>query len=142
MRAIVDLLPPTALKKSDFHYDLPAELIAQAPLAERSASRLLLVPPAPDAFTDLQVRDLPSLLQPGDLLLSGTPAISRTVYPGDVVEVEVEGLGTLRNHIVTGPTPIRTDVGAQVTESEEVLSTAQGGDWEFRGIRKPMPPQP
>ena len=43
-------------------------------------------------------------LQPGDLLLSGTPAISRTVYPGDVVEVEVEGLGTLRNHIVTGPT--------------------------------------
>ena len=34
-------------------------------------------------------------LQPGDILLSGTPAISRTVYPGDVVEVEVEGLGTL-----------------------------------------------
>ena len=79
-------------------------------------------------------------LQPGDLLLSGTPAISRTVYPGDVVEVEVEGLGTLSNHIVTGPTPIRTDVGAQPTESEEVLSTAQGGDWEFRGIRKPLPP--
>jgi 5-oxopent-3-ene-1,2,5-tricarboxylate decarboxylase/2-hydroxyhepta-2,4-diene-1,7-dioate isomerase len=79
-------------------------------------------------------------LQPGDLLLSGTPAISRTVYPGDVVEVEVEGLGTLSNHIVTGPTPIRSDVGAQPTESEEVLSTAQGGDWEFRGIRKPLPP--
>jgi 5-oxopent-3-ene-1,2,5-tricarboxylate decarboxylase/2-hydroxyhepta-2,4-diene-1,7-dioate isomerase len=79
-------------------------------------------------------------LQPGDLLLSGTPAISRTVYPGDVVEVEVEGLGTLRNHIVSGPTPIRTDVGAQPTESEEVLSTAQGGDWEFRGIRRPVPP--
>jgi 5-oxopent-3-ene-1,2,5-tricarboxylate decarboxylase/2-hydroxyhepta-2,4-diene-1,7-dioate isomerase len=76
-------------------------------------------------------------LQPGDVLLSGTPAISRTVYPGDVVEVEVEGLGTLRNHIVEGPAPIRTDVGAQPTESEEVLSTAQGGDWEFRGIRAP-----
>jgi 5-oxopent-3-ene-1,2,5-tricarboxylate decarboxylase/2-hydroxyhepta-2,4-diene-1,7-dioate isomerase len=76
-------------------------------------------------------------LQPGDVLLSGTPAISRTVYPGDVVDVEVEGLGTLRNHIVEGPTPIRSDVGAQPTESEEVLSTAQGGDWEFRGIRKP-----
>ncbi|MFT4081483.1 MAG: fumarylacetoacetate hydrolase family protein [Nocardioides sp.] len=78
-------------------------------------------------------------LHPGDLLLSGTPATSRTVYPGDVVEVEVEGLGTLRNHIVTGPTPIRTDVGAQPTESEEVLSTAKGGDWELRGIRKPAP---
>jgi len=76
-------------------------------------------------------------LQPGDVLLSGTPAISRTVYPGDIVEVEVEGLGTLRNHIVEGPTPIRSDVGAQPTESEEVLSTAQGGDWEFRGVRKP-----
>ncbi|MEV6306327.1 fumarylacetoacetate hydrolase family protein [Actinoplanes sp. NPDC051861] len=76
-------------------------------------------------------------LQPGDVLLSGTPAISRTVYPGDVVEVEVEGLGTLRNHIVSGPVEVRTDVGAQPTESEEVLSTAQGGDWEFRGIRKP-----
>ncbi|MFV0462546.1 MAG: fumarylacetoacetate hydrolase family protein [Nostocoides sp.] len=78
-------------------------------------------------------------LQPGDLLFSGTPAISRTVYPGDVVEVEVEGLGTLRNHIVAGPNPIRADVGAQPSESEEVLSTAQGGDWEFRGIRKPRP---
>ncbi len=76
-------------------------------------------------------------LQPGDVLLSGTPAISRTVHPGDVVEVEVEGLGTLRNHIVEGPVPIRNDVGAQPSESEEVLSTAQGGDWEFRGVRKP-----
>ncbi len=76
-------------------------------------------------------------LSPGDLLYSGTPAFSRPVEPGDVVEVEVEGLGLLRNHIVTGPTPIRTDVGAQPTESEEVISTALGGDWEFRGIRTP-----
>ena len=76
-------------------------------------------------------------LEPGDLLFSGTPANSRTVYPGDVVEVEVEGLGTLRNHIVAGPTAIRSDVGAQPTESEEVISTAMGGDWEFRGIRTP-----
>ncbi len=76
-------------------------------------------------------------LVPGDILYSGTPAFSRTVYPGDVVEVEVEGLGTLRNTIVEGPTPIRSDVGAQPTESEEVISTAQGGDWEFRGIRTP-----
>nr|WP_325724045.1 fumarylacetoacetate hydrolase family protein [Actinocrinis sp.] len=74
-------------------------------------------------------------LNPGDVLLSGTPAFSRTVYPGDVVEVEVEGLGRLRNHIVAGPIPVRTDVGAQPSESEEVLSTAQGGDWEFRGVR-------
>ncbi|HET9656757.1 MAG TPA: fumarylacetoacetate hydrolase family protein [Kineosporiaceae bacterium] len=76
-------------------------------------------------------------LVPGDLLFSGTPANSRPVQPGDVVEVEVEGLGRLTNHIVTGPTPIRTDVGAQPSESEEVVSTALGGDWEFRGIRTP-----
>lgn len=79
-------------------------------------------------------------LMPGDILLSGTPANSRTVYPGDVVTVEVEGLGSLTNTIVEGPTPIRTDVGAQVSRSEEVMSTAQGGDWEFRGIRAPMGP--
>jgi 5-oxopent-3-ene-1,2,5-tricarboxylate decarboxylase/2-hydroxyhepta-2,4-diene-1,7-dioate isomerase len=99
-----------------------------------------------DATTDEMTWDMHYLvadiartitLQPGDVLLSGTPAISRTVYPGDVVEVEVEGLGTLRNHIVEGPAAIRSDVGAQPTESEEVLSTAQGGDWEFRGIRAP-----
>lgn len=76
-------------------------------------------------------------LFPGDVLLSGTPAHSRPVQPGDVVEVEVDGLGVLRNHIVAGPTPIRTDVGAQPTESEEVRSTALGGDWEHRGIRPP-----
>ena len=57
------------LKKSDFHYELPDELIAQAPLPERSASRLLLVPPGAAAFEDRGIRDLPSLLQPGDLLV-------------------------------------------------------------------------
>ncbi|MFD0854790.1 fumarylacetoacetate hydrolase family protein, partial [Actinomadura adrarensis] len=76
-------------------------------------------------------------LYPGDVLLSGTPANSRPVKPGDVVEVEAEGLGRLRNHIVTGPVPVRDDVGAQPTESEEVISTAFGGDWEFRGVRAP-----
>ncbi len=76
-------------------------------------------------------------LCPGDVLLSGTPAGSRPVRPGDVVEVEAEGLGRLRNHIVAGPVPIRDDCGAQPSESEEVISTAFGGDWEFRGIRAP-----
>ncbi|MDE0067993.1 MAG: fumarylacetoacetate hydrolase family protein [Acidimicrobiaceae bacterium] len=79
-------------------------------------------------------------LVPGDILLSGTPANSRTVYPGDVVSVSVEGLGELTNTIVSGPTPIRTDVGAQPSDSEEVRSTALGGDWEFRGIRAPLGP--
>ena len=41
-------------------------------------------------------------LVPGDVILSGTPANSRPVQPGDVVEVEVEGLGCLTNRIVEG----------------------------------------
>jgi len=76
-------------------------------------------------------------LLPGDVILSGTPANSRPVEPGDVVEVEVEGLGTLRNRIVEGDVPVREDVGAQPSESEEVISTAFGGDWAFRGVRPP-----
>jgi 5-oxopent-3-ene-1,2,5-tricarboxylate decarboxylase/2-hydroxyhepta-2,4-diene-1,7-dioate isomerase len=76
-------------------------------------------------------------LIPGDVILSGTPANSRPVEPGDVVEVEVEGLGTLRNRIVEGEVRVREDVGAQPSESEEVVSTALGGDWEFRGVRPP-----
>lgn len=76
-------------------------------------------------------------LEPGDVILSGTPAGSRPVEPGDEVSVAVEGLGTLTNTIVTGPTPLRPDVGAQPSSSEEVRSTALGGDWERRGIRPP-----
>jgi 5-oxopent-3-ene-1,2,5-tricarboxylate decarboxylase/2-hydroxyhepta-2,4-diene-1,7-dioate isomerase len=79
-------------------------------------------------------------LVPGDIVLSGTPANSRPVQPGDEVTVEVEGLGALTNHIVAGPVPIRDDVGAQPSASEEVRSTALGGDWELRGIRAPRGP--
>jgi 5-oxopent-3-ene-1,2,5-tricarboxylate decarboxylase / 2-hydroxyhepta-2,4-diene-1,7-dioate isomerase len=76
-------------------------------------------------------------LVPGDVILSGTPAVSRPVQPGDVVSVEVEGLGTLTNTIVDGPLPVSDEVGAQPTETEEVLSTALGGDWPLRGQRRP-----
>jgi 5-oxopent-3-ene-1,2,5-tricarboxylate decarboxylase/2-hydroxyhepta-2,4-diene-1,7-dioate isomerase len=76
-------------------------------------------------------------LVPGDVILSGTPAVSRPVQPGDVVRVEVEGLGALENVIVEGPAPVSTEIGAQPTETEEVLSTALGGDWPLRGQRAP-----
>jgi 5-oxopent-3-ene-1,2,5-tricarboxylate decarboxylase / 2-hydroxyhepta-2,4-diene-1,7-dioate isomerase len=85
------------------------------------------------------VADLARLitLVPGDVILSGTPAVSRPVQPGDVVTVEVEGLGALTNTIVEGPAPVSSEVGAQPTETEEVLSTALGGDWPLRGQRRP-----
>jgi len=76
-------------------------------------------------------------LLPGDVLLSGTPANSRPVQPGDVVDVEVDGLGRLTSRVVAGPLGVAADFGAQPTASEEVVSTALGGDWEFRGIRPP-----
>ena len=87
------------------------------------------------------VADLARLitLEPGDVILSGTPAISRPVEPGDVVSVEIEGLGTLTNHVVEGPAPVSDEVGAQPTATEEVLSTALGAEWEFRGQRRPLP---
>ncbi|HSJ84846.1 MAG TPA: fumarylacetoacetate hydrolase family protein [Acidimicrobiia bacterium] len=78
-------------------------------------------------------------LLPGDIILSGTPAGSRPVEPGDVVTVQIEGLGELSNTIVAGR-PLRMDVGAEPSESEEVVSTALGGDWEYRGIRPPRLP--
>ena len=99
-----------------------------------------------DGSTDEMIWDMPYLvadiartitLLPNDVILSGTPANSRPVDPGDVVEVEVEGLGVLRNFIVEGDVPILEDVGAQPSGSEEVVSTAFGGDWEFRGVRAP-----
>jgi 5-oxopent-3-ene-1,2,5-tricarboxylate decarboxylase/2-hydroxyhepta-2,4-diene-1,7-dioate isomerase len=77
-------------------------------------------------------------LCPGDVLLSGTPAGSRPVEPGDVVDVEVEGLGRLTNRVIEGPVPVSVELGAQPSESQEVVSTALGGDWEFRGIRPPI----
>jgi 5-oxopent-3-ene-1,2,5-tricarboxylate decarboxylase / 2-hydroxyhepta-2,4-diene-1,7-dioate isomerase len=77
-------------------------------------------------------------LCPGDVLLSGTPAGSRPVEPGDVVDVEVDGLGRLTNRVIEGPEPVSAELGAQPSESEEVVSTALGGDWEFRGIRPPI----
>lgn len=55
------------MRTQDFDYTLPEDLIAQEPLAERSASRMLLL--GMDGNTDLGVRDLPGLLQPEDLLV-------------------------------------------------------------------------
>lgn len=57
------------MQKSDFHYDLPPSLIAQYPLAERTAARLLAMDGRTGALMDRVIRDLPALMQPGDLLV-------------------------------------------------------------------------
>jgi 5-oxopent-3-ene-1,2,5-tricarboxylate decarboxylase/2-hydroxyhepta-2,4-diene-1,7-dioate isomerase len=65
-------------------------------------------------------------LLPGDLILSGTPANSRPVNPGDAVAVEVEGLGRLENTIAEGATAIREDAGWPPSASEKVTGVALG----------------
>jgi S-adenosylmethionine:tRNA ribosyltransferase-isomerase len=57
------------LRRADFHYELPPELIAQAPLPARSGSRLLVLDGASGQLRDQQFTDLPSLLRAGDLLV-------------------------------------------------------------------------
>jgi S-adenosylmethionine:tRNA ribosyltransferase-isomerase len=58
------------MDRAGFSYDLPRELIAQAPLPERSASRLLVLDGKSGAVEDRRFIDLPALLAPGDLLVA------------------------------------------------------------------------
>lgn len=54
---------------ADFDYDLPPDLIAQEPLADRESSRLLLLPRDGRRIEHRQFREFPDLLDPGDLLV-------------------------------------------------------------------------
>jgi 5-oxopent-3-ene-1,2,5-tricarboxylate decarboxylase/2-hydroxyhepta-2,4-diene-1,7-dioate isomerase len=67
-------------------------------------------------------------LVPGDVVLTGTPANSRPLAPGDVVEVEVTGLGRLTNSVATIAAPA-AKVGHEPTQSENVLRVALGSDY-------------
>ncbi len=83
------------LTLDDFDYDLPPPLIAQAPLAERSASRLLAMVDA--AMADRHFVDLPELLAPGDLLvMNDTRVLHARLFgqkeSGGQIEVLVERL--------------------------------------------------
>ena len=57
------------VRRSDFFYELPTDRIAQSPLPERSAGRMLLLDREGGALADRALRDLPELLSPGDLLV-------------------------------------------------------------------------
>ncbi|MGY4883765.1 tRNA preQ1(34) S-adenosylmethionine ribosyltransferase-isomerase QueA [Xanthomonas citri pv. eucalyptorum] len=119
------------MKKSDFHYDLPDELIAQAPLAERAASRLLVVPPSPQALADRQVRDLPELLQPGDLLIfNDTRVIPARLFghkaSGGRVEILIERL--------LGERQARVQIGASKSpKAGSLIALDAGGQAEVLG---------
>ena len=82
---------------------------------------------------DYQLADLCRhiTLSPGDVILTGTPANSRPMRVGDVVEVEVTGLGRLTNQVQDVPAPAHT-VGHQPTDTTAVRRVALGGDFEKR----------
>jgi 5-oxopent-3-ene-1,2,5-tricarboxylate decarboxylase/2-hydroxyhepta-2,4-diene-1,7-dioate isomerase len=62
-------------------------------------------------------------LEPGDVLLTGTPANSRPAEPGDVVAVEVEGIGRLENEVVELDRDLE-DLGAQPEVTAQTLHVA------------------
>ena len=57
------------MRVDEFSYDLPPDLIAQRPLDERGASRMMRLDRAKEAVEDGNFRDLPQILNPGDLLV-------------------------------------------------------------------------
>lgn len=83
----------TELKKSDFYFDLPQELIAQDPLEDRSASRLLVLDKETGAVEHHNFKEITSYLRPGDcLVLNNTKVIPARLMgvkedTGAVIEV-------------------------------------------------------
>lgn len=112
------------MKKSDFRFELPPELIAQQPLAERSASRLLVLDVGRQAREDRQFRDLVTLLNPGDLLVfNDTRVIPARLFgrkdSGGEVEILLER--------VIGPHEVRAQVRAsKPLRNGRTISLADG----------------
>ena len=150
------------MKKSDFRFDLPQELIAQVPLAERSASRMLVVPAGDGGFHDHHVHELPDFLRPGDLLVfNDTRVIPARLFgrkqgSGGRVEILIERLlpgNEARAQVGASKTPrpgnlIELDAGGVA----EVISRDEGfhhlrfhvdgelQSWLEKAGRMPLPP--
>jgi S-adenosylmethionine:tRNA ribosyltransferase-isomerase len=128
------------MKKSDFHFDLPPELIAQQPLPGRSDSRLLLVPPGSEAFADLQFRELIGQLNSGDLLIfNDTRVIPARLFgqkaSGGQVEILIERLlpdQQVRAQIGASKAP---KPGSGITLTDGTPMTVKGRDGSFYILR-------
>jgi 5-oxopent-3-ene-1,2,5-tricarboxylate decarboxylase / 2-hydroxyhepta-2,4-diene-1,7-dioate isomerase len=79
-------------------------------------------------------------LRENDVVLTGTPWHSRPIFPGDIVEVEVEGIGRLSNTVATGPAP-DNHRGFPATVTKTSLGVALGADYHALK-QKGAPPTP
>jgi S-adenosylmethionine:tRNA ribosyltransferase-isomerase len=131
------------VRRQDFSYDLPAELIAQAPPAERAAGRMLVLDGPSGAFTDSGIRDLPAHLRPGDLLvLNDTRVIAARLLgnkpSGGRVEILLERAVAERQALaqLSASKPIRAGLDI-ATAGGTVRVLAREG--EFWRIAVPAP---
>jgi len=128
------------LKKSDFHFDLPPELIAQAPLPERSASRLLLVDAAARRLDDRRFAELPDFLRAGDLLVfNDTRVLPARLFghkeSGGAVEILIErvtGVHEARAQLGVSKKP---KAGGRIVLADGSAVTVLGRDGEFFLLR-------
>ncbi len=101
--------------------DLMLRTYVNGQVVQEGHSRELMFPYA------YLIADLSRLitLEPGDVILSGTPANSRPLQPGDVCEVEVEGLGRLSNTVVEADRD-PGEPGVPMADTEDARNTAFG----------------
>jgi S-adenosylmethionine:tRNA ribosyltransferase-isomerase len=128
------------VKKSDFHYHLPPELIAQAPLPQRSGSRLLVVDVAQARFADRQFTDLTEYLKAGDLLVfNDTRVLPARLFgrkdSGGAVEILIERLtGTHEARAQLGVSK-KPRAGGKLILDDGTRVTVLGRDGEFFVLR-------
>ncbi len=71
-------------------------------------------------------------LLPGDIVCTGTPAHSRSIDPGDTIEVEITNIGRLKNRVIAGPVPRAEGIGHPPMDTPEVRRVALGFDDRVR----------
>jgi S-adenosylmethionine:tRNA ribosyltransferase-isomerase len=128
------------LKKSDFHFDLPPELIAQTPLAERSASRLLVVDANDGRLEDRCFTDLVELLAPGDLVVfNDTRVLPARLYgrkdTGGAVEILIERITGAHEARVQLGVSKKPKAGGRILFDDGTAATVLGRDGEFFVLR-------
>jgi S-adenosylmethionine:tRNA ribosyltransferase-isomerase len=133
-----------AVKKSDFHYDLPPELIAQAPLSERSASRLLVVDVPIREFTDRRFTDLADYLRDGDLLVfNDTRVLPARLYgrkeTGGAVEILIERVTGAHEAVAQLGVSKKPKPGSRILLDDGSALEVLGREGEFYTLRHPGP---